>query len=91
MPSPLENELHKHFADRALNQANFRKEFFFATPAEVRQVLTDKVGTALLEFSESAEATEYLQSVSGWPKNVRLRNAAPDPSRSDTASASSGS
>lgn len=67
----LENELHKHFADRAVNQANQRKEFFFATPAEVRQVLADKVGTALLEFSETAEATEYLQSVSYWPENVR--------------------
>lgn len=71
-PRPdLENELHKHFADRAVNQANQRKEFFFATPAEVRQVLADKVGTALLEFSETAEATEYLQSVSYWPENVR--------------------
>ncbi|MCU1583402.1 MAG: hypothetical protein JWO01_2790, partial [Microbacteriaceae bacterium] len=59
--------LHKHFAARALNQANPRKEFFFATPAEVRDVLMDKVGN-LLEFREQADATEYLQSVSLWPK-----------------------
>lgn len=63
----LENELHRHFAARALNQANARKEFFFATPAEVRDVLLNKVGN-LLEFHEEADATEYLQSVSAWPE-----------------------
>jgi hypothetical protein len=65
----LENELHKHFAMRALNRANSRKEFFFATPAEVRQVLMDKVGN-ILEFKEHAEATEYLQSLSLWPSRT---------------------
>jgi hypothetical protein len=62
----LETQLHRHFAARALNQANSRKEFFFATPAEVREVLLQKVG-ALLEFREDADATEYLQSVGAWP------------------------
>ena len=63
----LENELHKHFADRAVNMVNNRKEFFFATSAEVREALAEKVG-ALLEFTEKAEATEYLQSVRYWPE-----------------------
>lgn len=71
----LENELHKHFAARALNQANPRKEFFFATPAEVRDVLTEKVGN-LLEFSEYAEATEYLQSINLWPSRPSLNTVA---------------
>jgi hypothetical protein len=71
----LENELHKHFAARAVNQANPRKEFFFATPAEVRDVLTEKVGN-LLEFSEYAEATEYLQSINLWPARPSLGPAA---------------
>lgn len=62
----LENELHKHFADKAVNQANSRKEFFFATPAQVREVLMEKVGN-ILEFKEVADATEYLQSVNLWP------------------------
>lgn len=66
----LENELHKHFTDRALNRANSRKEFFFATPAEVRQVLEAKVGN-LLEFREEADATEYLQSLNDWPDDAR--------------------
>ena len=62
----LENELHKRFAARALNRANTRKEFFFASPAEVREVLLDKVGS-LLEFTETADATEFRQSVGLWP------------------------
>lgn len=62
----LESELHHHFADRALNRANARKEFFFATPAEVRDVLIEKVGN-ILEFNEVGEATEYRQSVGLWP------------------------
>jgi len=64
----LETELHQHFADRAVNRANSRKEFFFATPIEVRDALTDRVGS-LLEFTERAEATEYLQSVRYWPES----------------------
>ncbi|MDR6907789.1 uncharacterized protein YkvS [Agromyces sp. 3263] len=67
----LEAELHRHFADRALNRANARKEFFFATPAEVRDVLLKKVGN-ILEFSEVAEATEYRQSVGLWPNSAEL-------------------
>ena len=63
----LETELHHHFADRTLNKMNARKEFFFATPEEVRQVLEERVGN-LLEFNEQAEATEYFQSVASWPE-----------------------
>ncbi|MFJ4045006.1 DUF4041 domain-containing protein [Microbacterium sp. NPDC089987] len=62
----LEAELHRHFAERALNRANARKEFFFATPSEVREVLLQKVGN-ILEFNEDVEATEYRQSVGSWP------------------------
>lgn len=62
----LENELHKHFAARALNQANPRKEFFFTTPSEVRDVLLRRVGN-ILEFVEFADATEYRQSLMAWP------------------------
>jgi hypothetical protein len=63
----LETELHKHYADRALNRANPRKEFFFATPAEVRDVLLSKVGN-LLEYTDTADATEYRQSLGLWPR-----------------------
>lgn len=62
----LELELHRQFADRALNRANSRKEFFFATPTEVRDALLQRVGN-ILEFVETAEATEYRQSLNSWP------------------------
>ncbi len=63
----LESELHQHFADQRVNHANARKEFFFASSSEVRAALTSKLGN-LLEFTEHAESTEYLQSVRYWPK-----------------------
>lgn len=62
----LENELHKAFADRRVNHVNERREFFFATPAEVRALLMEKVG-GLLEFNEQPEAPEYFQSRNLWP------------------------
>ena len=62
----LEHELHKTFADRRVNFINERREFFFATPAEVRAVLLEKTG-GLLEYTEEPEAPEYFQSVGHWP------------------------
>lgn len=64
----LENELHKAFADRRVNFVNERREFFFATPAEVRDLLMQKVG-GLLEFNETPEAPEYYQSRNRWPQS----------------------
>ena len=52
---------------RRVNHANARKEFFFATPLEVREVLVS-CGGSLLDFREHAESTEFLQSVGGWPE-----------------------
>jgi hypothetical protein len=70
----LENELHEHFSNHRLNSANLRREFFFATPADVRALLALKIGN-LLEFVEHAEATEFLQSVQSWPEVERLRTS----------------
>ena len=61
----LENQLHQFFSERRVNWANMRREFFFATPAEVQIVLGEKVGN-LLEFT-----TEYMQSIRYWPDFVR--------------------
>jgi hypothetical protein len=66
----LEQELHQHFSARRVNWANERREFFFATPAEVRTVLSEKLGN-LLEFAEQVESTEYLQSIRYWPGHIR--------------------
>jgi hypothetical protein len=66
----LENELHNAFAARRLNHANPRREFFFASPEEVRDVLAEKVGN-LLEYAATPEAEQYYQSLSSWPTDVR--------------------
>ena len=65
----LESELHEHFTSKRVNHVNVRKEFFFASPGEVRAVLTSKIGN-LLDFTERAESTEYLQSVRYWPTRL---------------------
>lgn len=65
----VESELHRAFAERRVNLVNLRREFFFATPAEVREVLLEKVGS-LLEFTEEPESTQYLQSLKYWPAGV---------------------
>ena len=62
----LENELHKAFAHRRVNCVNERREFFFATPTEVRDILAQKVG-GLLELTNEPEAAEYFQSRGRWP------------------------
>jgi hypothetical protein len=62
----LENQLHAAFAERKVNRVNERREFFFATPQEVREVLASKVGN-LLEFAEQPDAVEFFQSRKYWP------------------------
>ena len=67
----LENELHKAFGERRVNVVNERREFFFATPEQVREVLAEKVGN-LLEFTDEPESTQYLQSRGSWPDSLGL-------------------
>lgn len=67
----LENELHHAFADRRVNIVNQRREFFFATPEQVREVLAAKVGS-LLEYTDDPESTQFLQSKASWPAEVSV-------------------
>ncbi|MFD4598416.1 DUF4041 domain-containing protein [Streptomyces sp. NPDC058464] len=55
----LETELHRQFAARRVNQVNSRKEFFYATPTEVRDVLQRFAGQHLIEFTEEPQALEW--------------------------------
>ncbi|WP_208113924.1 DUF4041 domain-containing protein [Actinomycetospora succinea] len=57
----IESRLHAHFAARRVNQVNQRREFFYATPTEVREQLLSLAGD-ILTFEEDAEALEYRQS-----------------------------
>jgi hypothetical protein len=67
----VEADLHRAFAERRVNHVNLRREFFFATPAEVREVLLEQVGN-LLEFVDQPEAAQYLQSKALWPGPVEI-------------------
>ncbi|WTN42354.1 GIY-YIG nuclease family protein [Streptomyces sp. NBC_00631] len=55
----LETELHRQFASQRVNQVNSRKEFFHATPAEVRDALQRFAGQHLIEFTEEPQALEW--------------------------------
>lgn len=74
----LEADLHQAFASQRVNHVNTRREFFFATPYEVRSVLAGKVGN-LLEFVDEPEATQYHQSRGYWPKTATQATSALDP------------
>lgn len=58
----VEAELHRRFAAKRVNHVNLRREFFYATPAEVRDQLIQIAGN-LLEFTEEAEAEQYRLSI----------------------------
>ena len=58
----LENQLHRHFEDRKVNSVNTRREFFYATPREVRDALAHLDRQYLLEFREEPEAEESRMS-----------------------------
>jgi hypothetical protein len=57
----IENSLHKAFADRRVNLVNMRREFFYATPEEVRRELLVLKGD-LTQFEDTPEASEFRQS-----------------------------
>lgn len=58
----LERKLHHVFEAKRVNQVNLRREFFRATPVEVRDALALLDGQHLLEFHEEAEAIEWRAS-----------------------------
>ena len=57
----LETALHQHFAARRVNLVNAHREFFYATPHEVKDALLALRGS-LLSFTEAPEALEWHQS-----------------------------
>ena len=64
----LERRLHKEFESRRVNRVNLRREFFRASPAEVRDALARFGGQHLLEFHEAADALEWRASGTDQPE-----------------------
>ena len=61
----LETKLHQALADRRVNRVNLRREFFYATPAEVKELIREVTAdfTEMVEFNEHADADEFRVSV----------------------------
>lgn len=57
----LETHLHHALADRRVNMVNNRREFFYASPADLRAVL-DTLQLNILSYVEEPEAIEWHQS-----------------------------
>lgn len=73
----LERALHREFADVRLNLINLRREYFYATPSEVKDILVKlhaDYDAQLLEFHDTADATEYVAS-----EDLRSTGSIPQP------------
>jgi hypothetical protein len=57
----LETSLHHQLADRRVNLVNLRREFFRATPAEVRDLLAGHKAS-IISWIDEPEAAEWRQS-----------------------------
>jgi hypothetical protein len=58
----LEAKLHAALSANRVNQVNLRREFFYATPAQVRDLLGEIAGQHLLEYRELPAALEWRAS-----------------------------
>lgn len=59
----LENELHKYFAEKAVNKVNPRKEFYNVDIDEIEKIVKEKYNDTV-QFTKIPLATEYRQSIS---------------------------
>jgi hypothetical protein len=57
----VEAQLHRAFASARVNRVNLRREYFYASPSEVKAALTEITGN-LLEFRELPDAEQYHAS-----------------------------
>lgn len=73
----LETQLHQALADRKVNRINTRREFFYATPAEVRTLLQRFAGALMVEYKEAPEALE-------WHASGSVTRATPPPAHDVT-------
>ncbi|WP_037338363.1 DUF4041 domain-containing protein [Amycolatopsis sp. MJM2582] len=58
----LETALHQRLAADRVNMVNPRREFFYATPARVKELLTELGDDHILEYKDTADAVEWRAS-----------------------------
>ena len=70
----LERQLHDRFADQRVNLVNLRREFFYATPDNVREALPEMgLSNIVTEFHSEALAEEWRASESTRRKDPLAR------------------
>ncbi|MFC0529438.1 DUF4041 domain-containing protein [Phytohabitans kaempferiae] len=74
----LEARLHAALDKQRVNKVNTRREFFYADPAQVRDLLQEIAGQHLVAYHETPEALEWRAS--GTHKQATQPPAAPVPS-----------
>lgn len=65
----LENALHRALSEQRVNKVNIRREFFYATPTQVHELLKKHAGE-VLEYVVDPEALEFRQSSIGLVAGV---------------------
>jgi hypothetical protein len=70
----IEATLHQRLAHKRVNRVNLRREFFYATPSEVKALLGEVAG-ALLHFEDLPEALEYHQSLTAAGQQLAVEEA----------------
>jgi hypothetical protein len=71
----LETRLHQRLADRRVNRVNLRREFFYANPAEILEILEDMgLRDNLIDYVQEPEAQEWRSSrkIAGAANGDRL-------------------
>jgi hypothetical protein len=61
----LETELHRQLSHKRVNLVNMRREFFYATPAEVKEHLIAIRDAHVLQYTDTPEAVEWRASEPG--------------------------
>ena len=57
----IETALHRRLEAARVNRVNLRREFFYASPSEVKELLLEQAGN-LLDYVDAPEAAEFHQS-----------------------------
>ncbi|HET6286221.1 MAG TPA: DUF4041 domain-containing protein [Amycolatopsis sp.] len=80
----LETALHQRLTADRVNMVNPRREFFYATPARVKELLTGLGDDHILEYKDTADAVEWRASRRGVDPSLAERSLALSAAASDT-------
>jgi hypothetical protein len=72
----LETALHQRLSRKRVNLVNPRREFFYAAPAEVKDLLVALGDDHVVEYNDTAEAVEWRASDLGRHRATARRNRA---------------